>query len=175
MTAGRTSSRRADGWRDRLWACRSGAVVGLVLAVPAVTAWVSGSPFIFPSLGPSAYFLVVTRERGHALHEVVGGHLVGVVAGLVSYWGLAAGVTVAAAREPMSIADLRLVASGVLSVVLTTVLMRVLRVAHPPACATTLIISLGLLPRLMDGLFIMVAVVIMALGYRLFLHPDSLF
>lgn len=171
----RAASCAADGWRERLRALRPGAVVGLVLVVPAATAWFSGHPFIFPSLGPSAYFLVVTRERGHALHEVIGGHLVGVVAGLASYWTLAAGVTVAVARDPMSLADLRLMASGVLSVVLTTIFMRVMRVAHPPACATTLIISLGLLPSVWDGVSIMVAVVVMALGYRLFLHPDALF
>lgn len=161
-------------WHDRIHALRTGTIVGLVLLVPAATAWVTGHPFIFPSLGPSAYFLVVTRSRAHRLHHVVVAHLIGVVAGLASYWAVATDITVAAASAPLSLADLRLIASGVLSVVLTTVGMKLFHVEHPPACATTLIISLGLLPTVQDGVFIMIAVVIMAIGYRVFLHPRPL-
>lgn len=159
-------------WRGWVRMFGTGSAVGLVLLVPAAAAWLSGHPFIFPSLGPSAYFLVVTRERAHRLLEVVGGHLIGVLAGLGAYGLLAHGVTIAAAQAPFSLAGLRLMASGVLSVVLTTAVMGLFRLTHPPACATTLIISLGLLPSALDGVYIMVAVVIMAVGYRLFLHPE---
>ncbi|HEU0196419.1 MAG TPA: HPP family protein [Nevskiaceae bacterium] len=175
MGVGRAPANRASrSRRERLRALRTGTIVGLVLLVPAATAWLTGNPFIFPSLGPSAYFLVATRERAHRLHHVIVAHLIGVIAGLASYWGLAAGVTVAAARAPVSLAALQLIASGVVSVVLTSAAMKLLHVEHPPACATTLIVSLGLLPSVSDGGFIMLAVVIMALGYRVFLHPRPL-
>ena len=138
-----------------------------MLLIPAAAAWVFGRAFIFPSLGPSAYYLVVTRQQGHRLYHVIGGYLIGVCSGLASYWLLARHATIAASSQPFSTQGLHLMASGVLSVVLTTALMRLLRVAHPPACATTLIVSLGLLSTVQDGVLIMVAVVVMALGYRL--------
>jgi hypothetical protein len=51
----------------------------------------------------------------------------------------------------------------VLSVGLTTVIMLLTDTSHSPACATTLIISLGLLPTFMDGGLIMLAVAVMFL------------
>jgi hypothetical protein len=45
--------------------------------------------------------------------------------------------------------------------------MSAARANHAPACATTLIVSLGVLPRLVDGALIMVAVVAMFLTHRL--------
>lgn len=141
--------------------------MGLVLLIPAVAAWAFGRTFIFPSLGPSAYYLVVTRRQDHRLYHVIGGHLIGVSSGLASYWLLARHAIIEASSQPFSTEGLHLMASGVLSVVLTTALMRLLRVAHPPACATTLIVSLGLLSTVQDGFLIMIAVVVMAFGYRL--------
>jgi hypothetical protein len=56
---------------------------------------------------------------------------------------------------------------------LTTAGMLVGRVQHAPACATTLIISLGLLPSVADGVIIMAAVTIMYGAYRILGVPDG--
>ena len=56
-------------------------VCTLVL-VPGVAAWVLGQPPIFPSLGPSA-FVLVRDENEDRVRRVVGGHLIGVVSGLL--------------------------------------------------------------------------------------------
>lgn len=158
-------------WRRLL---RTGGTVGLVLLVPALAAWIFGRTFIFPSLGPSAYYLVLTRQRGHRMRHVIGGHLIGLASGLAVYWLLVRhGALKAIDQSPLSIEGLRLITGGVLAVVITTVVMRWLRAEHPPACSTALIVALGLLSTPHDALFIMIAVVVMALGYRLLLHPES--
>lgn len=46
--------------------------------------------------------------------------------------------------------------------------MLVFNVSHPPACATTLIVALGILPAFLDAVVIMAAVVLMFLTYALF-------
>ena len=58
-------------------------------------------------------------------------------------------------------------ASGVVSIALTTAAMLAARANHAPACATTLIVSLGVLPGFLDGALIMAAVAGMFLTHRL--------
>ena len=115
-----------------------------LFCVLGVLAWVSGEPFVFPSLGPTAFVLAfggVDRAR----RRVVGGHAVGAVAGLLAYTVLAGDVTLTAGFASASVDGARLAASGTLSVALTAWGMLALDAVHPPACATTLIVSLGLL------------------------------
>ncbi|MBJ6725510.1 HPP family protein [Geomesophilobacter sediminis] len=150
-------------WRKAL---REASLVGLLLTIPALIAWVTGRPFLFPSLGPSAYSLV-TAPRQETPWRVIGGHFTGVVAGLAAYHVLSASLTLTAVTSPLSISFLRVGLSGVLSVVLTTAGMGLFRCEHPPACATTLIVSLGLLSTWWDALFIMAAVTLMYGCFRL--------
>jgi hypothetical protein len=117
---------------------------GALLVVSTVAAFLSGVPLVFPSLGPSAYVLATVDDapRGRV---VVGGHVVGVLAGALSYRAIADGLMVTAAVPPGSLATVRLGLAGALAVAATTLGMRAVSVPHAPACATTLIVSLGLL------------------------------
>lgn len=135
------------------------ARAGGLLAVPGAVAWASSLPFVFPSLGPTAYLMAV-RPNGDstAPRRVVGGHAIGVLAGLLAYHALAPGLVVTAAPAALSIGGLRLAASAVLSVGLTTAGMRATDTGHAPACATTLIVSLGLLSSLEAGAVILAGV-----------------
>ncbi len=142
------------------------AHVCTLVLVPGVAAWVLGQPLIFPSLGPSAFALVLDENENLAW-RVIGGHLIGVLSGLLAYHVLAYGLTLAALSPAFSLGGLRIVASGVASIALTVVAMSAARANHAPACATTLIVSLGVLPGLVDGMLIMVAVVAMFLTHRL--------
>ncbi len=138
------------------------------MVVPGLAAWLTGQPLIFPSLGPTAFALVFDRRDAERnARQVIGSHLVGVVAGLIAYHTLAQGLTLAALRPALSIDGLRIVASGVISIGLTTLAMATLRLSHAPACATTLIVSLGVLPAVNDAILIMVAVIGMFLIHRL--------
>jgi hypothetical protein len=120
---------------------------GVLFTVLGTVAWLSGQPFVFPSLGPSAFLLAFERRGSRErLYRVVASHAIGGVAGLLAYTLLGAGVTLTATPAPGSAAGLHLVASGVCSIVLTSWGMIATDTNHAPACATTLIVSLGLLP-----------------------------
>ncbi len=135
---------------------------GLLVAVVALAAWLSGLPMLFPSLGPSAFVLATwPRSDASTPRRVIGGHVIGVVAGLVAYHLLAGGAVVTSQPAPGSLTGLGLVASGVLATVLTAGGMLAARVRHPPACATTLIVSLGLLSTLLEGTIVVLSVVVL--------------
>ncbi len=128
-----------------------------MIAALGVILWLTGRPFVFPSLGPTAFMLAL-RPRQHPAREVIGGHLWGVSAGLLSYHLVAGGLTLGSMPAAWSLEAVRLTGSAVLSVALTAGAMVATRTVHAPACATTLIVSLGLLPLLTDGLLIMIGV-----------------
>lgn len=156
---------------------------GFLFTVLGLVAWASGQPFVFPSLGPSAFILAFDRrgERTRT-YKVVGSHLIGGVAGLLAYSLLAAGITITTTPAAFSPEGLRLAASGVLSIVLTSWGMIATNTNHAPACATTLIVSLGLLSTPIQVAIIVASVVVLvelhAVVLRLFerivgdSHPD---
>jgi hypothetical protein len=119
---------------------------GLLFAVLGAVAWATGQPFVFPSLGPSAFVLAFDRrsERERAV-RVVGGHLLGGLAGLAAWTAIADGAALIATPPAFSPEGFRLTASAVASLVATSWAMIATGWIHPPACATTLIVSLGLL------------------------------
>ena len=105
------------------------AHVCTLVLVPAVAAWVLGRPLIFPSLGPSAFALVLD-ENENRVRRVVGGHLIGVLSGLFAYHVLAHGLSLAALWPALSADGLRIAASGVVSIALTVTLMSAARANH---------------------------------------------
>ena len=135
---------------------------GVLLGCLGLLAWGTGRPFIFPSLGPTAFVLSDrTRLSPRGAWTVIGGHAWGTGAGLASYVLLASGTTLLDLRASGSLVGLELAASGTLAMVLTSILMMATRSVHPPACATTLIVSLGLLSTPVDGLIIVGAVALL--------------
>ncbi|WP_135362858.1 HPP family protein [Halosimplex halophilum] len=144
----------------------TGVHAGILLGVTGVVAWLTGTPFVFPSLGPTAYVLVSQRPLApERLRRIVAGHGIGVVAGLLAYHLLASGVVVTADLAPRSPALAAVVASGVLALVLTSTGMLAFDAVHPPACATTLIVALGLLPTVREGFLIVAAVLVLVAGH----------
>lgn len=139
---------------------------GLLMAILGVIVWTTGRSFVFPSLGPSAFVLAYRPRAQLSARNVIGGHFFGVVVGLLTYKLLADGLTVSVAQTPLSVESLLLGLSGIVSVAFTTAAMLLTRTVHAPACATTLIIALGLLPGVVDGLIIMVSVTILYLSDR---------
>lgn len=147
---------------------RQSAETGALVLVPGVLAWLTGFPFIFPSLGPTAYVLA-TKPTAPASRprRVIGGHLVGVAAGLLAFRLLDPGLAVTAQLDPASPAALAVAASGVLASTLTAAGMLVTDLGHAPACATTLIVSLGLLSTPAQAAGIVLAVVVLVAVHRL--------
>ena len=106
------------------------------IGLMSVLALITRSPFIFPSLGPTAFlFFYTPRAPSASPRNTLVGHTIGVLAGYFS-----------------------LVVTG-----LTAGLMVLFKSPHPPAGATTLIISLGILTKPWQLLLLLVAVVVLTL------------
>lgn len=130
----------------------------LSIAVLSAVALVTGSPFVFPSLGPTAFLHFYTAMAPAASpRNTVCGHLIGILAGFLSLtlFGLR---DAGPALEGMTASR---VAAVALSLGLTSGVMVWLRVPHPPAGATTMIISLGILTDPAHLLVLMVAVLLL--------------
>jgi len=139
---------------------------GLYLSIPGIIAWVTGAAFIFPSLGPTAYVLAFDDKLSHSASGVIGGHACGVVAGLVSYYLITNPFTLYELADPFSTAGVALATGCILALMLTALLMLMFSVSHPPACATTLIVSLGILPAWEESLIIIIGVTLVYASYR---------
>lgn len=139
---------------------------GLLFTILGGIAWRSGEPFIFPSLGPTAFILAFERKKKRTQKtRTIGSHIIGGIAGLFAYSVLGGDASLTATISATSIGRLQLAVSGVLSIILTSWGMIATDTIHPPACATTLIVSLGLLssPR---QVAIMIASVVVLVGFH---------
>jgi CBS-domain-containing membrane protein len=133
----------------------------ITIAILAAVAMVSHTPFVFPSLGPTAFlvFFTPTSPTASPRHTVYG-HAIGIVCGYGALW-----VTGLVDAPPTIIAGVsaaRVVAAA-LSLASTGAFMILLKAAHPPAGATTLIISLGIVTHPFHLLIIEVAVIVLCL------------
>lgn len=120
----------------------SGVSIGVVTTV----AYWSRHPLVVPSLGPTA-FLVFDRWDSPAAQprNILFGHLIGAVSG---YAALAAtGLLHAPSVVAAGVSQPRIWAAA-MSIALTTGAMIFLGIEHGPACATTLIVSLGFITSL---------------------------
>lgn len=133
----------------------------LSIGLMSLLALVTGSPFIFPSLGPTAFLFFYTPTAPTASpRNTVIGHLIGVLAGYFSL--VVTGLTTAGPALAIGVTWPRVIAAA-LSLGLTAGLMVLLKSPHPPAGATTLIISLGLLTAPYKLVILMVAVVLLTI------------
>ena len=124
-------------------------------------ALITHSPFVFPSLGPTAFLFFYTPTAPSASpRNTIVGHAIGVLAGYFSL--VVAGLTMAGPALTVGVTWPRVIAAA-LSLGLTAGLMVLLKSPHPPAGATTLIISLGILTKPLQLILLMVAVVLLTL------------
>ncbi len=131
------------------------------IALMSVLAILTHSPFIFPSLGPTAFLFFYTPTAPAASpRNTIIGHAVGVVAGYLSL--VIMGLTTAGPALTVGVTWPRAIAAG-LSLGLTAGVMVLLRSPHPPAGATTLIISLGILRQPWQLVLLMIAVVLLTI------------
>jgi CBS-domain-containing membrane protein len=129
------------------------------IAVMSLLALMTRQPFVFPSLGPTAFLLFYTPNAAAASpRNTFLGHLIGAGCG---YLAVAVfGLLDAAPALATGVSPARVGAAG-LSLGLTAGLMVWLRVPHPPAGATTLIVSLGILTHPEQLAVLMLGVVLL--------------
>jgi CBS-domain-containing membrane protein len=131
--------------------------IGIMSALAVIT----HNPFVFPSLGPTAFLFFYTPLAPSASprHTIVG-QSIAVICGYFSL--VVTGLTTAGPAIAVGVTWPRVIAAA-LSLGLTDGLMVLARSAHPPAAATTLIISLGILTRPPQLVLLMGAVVVLTL------------
>jgi CBS-domain-containing membrane protein len=142
----------------------------------------SRTPFVFPSLGPTAYlFFFKPLAPASSPRNALYGHAIGLACGYAALW--LAGLANAPSALQEGVNGPRVLAAG-LSLAATGALMILFRSDHPPAGATTLIVSLGLFADLFHlfiievtvGLLVLQAIAInrlAGLDYPLWAAPPS--
>lgn len=131
------------------------------IGLMAILALLTGSPFIFPSLGPTAFlFFYTPRAPSASPRNTLVGHTIGVLAGYISL--AVTGLTAAGPALAVGVTWPRVIAAA-LSLGLTAGLMVLCKSPHPPAGATTLIISLGILTKPWQLALLLVAVVMLTI------------
>jgi hypothetical protein len=139
---------------DSLW----GPVVGaILLLVVGVLGLVAGSPWLVPSLGPTAVLIALTPVHPTARSwNTFVGHLGGLLAGFVAV------AILGAAAAPTVMGDHVLVpvrvGAAVIAIALTMVVGSLARASHPPAAATTLLVALGGIATLDQSVALMAGV-----------------
>jgi CBS-domain-containing membrane protein len=138
----------AKRWLYARWGNRGNAVytaTGSLIAIglSGLWAWLFDEPLLFPSLGATAFLFFETplAEVGTPRNAVIG-HFVAIVAAIASLAAFGLLGDPSAYVDGVTLARAGAVA---VSVALTGGLLRLLRAAHPPAGATTIIVSSGLL------------------------------
>ncbi|MFL5824404.1 MAG: HPP family protein [Solirubrobacteraceae bacterium] len=151
-------------WLYRRWRNNGNAVytsVGSLLAIglSGLWAWIVKEPLLFPSLGATAFLIFETplAEVGSPRNTIIG-HSVGVAAGVAA--AAMFGLLNAPSSYVSGVTPAR-IAAVALAVALTGGILRVLRSAHPPAGATTIIVASGLLIHLGQLADVVVGVVLL--------------
>jgi CBS-domain-containing membrane protein len=139
-----------------VYVCINGFItIGLL----ALLALVTGSPFVFPSLGPTAYlFFFSPLAEASSPRNTILGHAIGLICGYGAF------VLAVASSPPFGmhpgVHGPRVLAAA-LSLSATGAFMALFRVSHPPAGATTLIVSLGIISQPKELVIIEIAVILL--------------
>jgi len=139
-----------------IYVCVNGFItIGLL----GLLAFLTGSPFVFPSLGPTAYlFFFSPLAEVSSPRNTILGHAIGLICGYAAF------ALAVASSPPFGISHgvhgARLLAAA-LSLSATGALMAFLRISHTPAGATTLIVSLGIISQPKELVIIEVAVILL--------------
>jgi CBS domain-containing membrane protein len=120
------------------------AAVNAIIAILGISliAWLLDMPVLFPALGPSAFLLFSQPfSTAAAPRQVVVGHAVGMLTGLATWHAMSA-----LASRPLSPTDggPAEILGAAVALALTSVLLVWLSAPHAPACASALIVALGL-------------------------------
>lgn len=131
----------------------------VTIGLLALLALLSRNPFVFPSLGPTAYLLFFSPlAKTCSPRNTIFGHAIGIVCGYAAFAVTGAGALPFGVHP--GIFWPRIMAAA-LSLSATGALMVLLGVSHPPAGATTLIISLGIISKPRELVTIEVAVLLL--------------
>ena len=135
------------------------AASAAAIAVIGASAWALGTPWLFPSLGPTLAIQTELPDSVDAMPwNVVVGHAIGATVGIAAVW-LTGAVHEPAINVSHAVSGARL-AAAVIAMLASMALQSFARAEHPPAQATTLLIALGALDADLRGAFVLTAGVV---------------
>ena len=130
----------------------------MTLAISGVVGLAIKQPYLFPSLGPTVMlFFESPKQPAASAKNAVLGHLVGILVGAACLYGFGLGNDPPVTEQGL---NLTRVVAAALSVALTGLLLRAIRSPHPPAGATTLLVTLGVLKGATELVTMMLAVLL---------------
>lgn len=139
------------------------ALEGALILVVGFAGYISHTPLLFASLGPTAFEIIETPQRKTARpYNIIVGNLIAILAALTALW-----LTHAWSAPDISAGGVPLVRvwAAALAATLTASGTLLARATQPAALSTTLLMSLGVMQTPRDGVVIIVAVLLMtALG-----------
>jgi CBS-domain-containing membrane protein len=157
--------RGLNAWLYAKWGNRGNAIYTalgslLTITLSGLFAWLLDEPLVFPSLGATAFlFFETPMAEVASIRNTIIGHSVG--AGVAFVWLNVFGLV----GDPSAIVagfTAGRVACVALSLACTGGILRLLRAAHPPAGATTVIVSVGLLTTWDELLILMAGVILLS-------------
>jgi len=154
-------------WLQERWGNRGNAVYTftgslIAIAVSGAAAWAFAEPLLFPSLGATAFLFFETpmAEIASPRNAIIG-HTVAVLAAVLAI--AVFGLLDAPSAYEAGVGPER-VGAVALAVALTGGALRLLRAAHPPAGATTIIVSSGLLDDPLQLVAVVIGVAILTIA-----------
>ena len=147
-------------FRALLAAVAAAVVLGMI---GGFALW-SGTPWLFPSLGPTIAIQANSPDLNIAQPwNVIAGHIVGLFSGVLAVY-LAGALNAPAFNATHILANSRVIAA-VLAILFSMSMQHVLKADHPPAQATTLLVALGALPPTGSGtLIVLTGVILLAVA-----------
>ena len=144
---------------ERLW---PPLAAGALMLVIGIVAYVTRQPFLYPSLGPTAFLQAeYPYHRTSRFRDTTLGHIIGIISGLASVFILGA-QSVPQIGAGNQLSALRIGAAA-LAVTLVIFLQLLITVSNPPSAGTALLFALGFFqPRLLDVVEVLAGVLFMA-------------
>lgn len=140
------------------FACLSGTIS---IALMAALAMLTGTPFVFPSLGSTAFLIFYSpRSVSASPRSTILGHLIGIATAYFALFVTGLLHSGSALTAPLTWPRALAVA---LALGLCAAIMILTRTPHPPAASTTLLIALGIVidPRQVLIMYVGVALLVL--------------
>jgi len=137
----------------------SASVAALMIGIIGATAVLAGQPWLFPSLGPTAYLLAAYPELPSSRrYNCFVGHMVGLASGFAA---VAIFNAWSAPIVPLHDVTWSRAGAAAVAIGLTVFINHLLRSGHPPAAATTLLVALGTFHTAWGAALVVIGVVIL--------------
>jgi CBS-domain-containing membrane protein len=136
----RQQTEEGNGPALGVWAA---VVAAVVIGVTGLVGILLHQPWLFPSLGPTIMVILETPgEPAAHPRNVLVGHVVAVAAGWIALVVTGLRTAPSAVEEGLNGPH---VVAALVSLAVTVLVLQLVRMPHPPAGATTLIVGLGIL------------------------------